>query len=123
MDPVLEGKKVRFNLSGGLLNQPQIGRRLCGLFGGVEGLKQLRSGDHSPQLRRRMLMIFIRSCITEDILFGVLTLFASVAIHVSLQRAWSCETLVTNLALVLLLCARRDLGAELAHHGLGRRRH
>jgi hypothetical protein len=47
------------------------------------------------------------------------TLLACVAVHVSLQRAGSRESLVADLALVLLLGARRDLGAELAHHGLG----
>lgn len=44
------------------------------------------------------------------------------AVHVSLQRARPGEALVADLALVLLLRARGNLGAELAHHGLGRRR-
>ena len=47
----------------------------------------------------------------------LLTLLASVAVHMCLERAWSREALVANLALVLLLAARRDLGAELTHHG------
>lgn len=46
----------------------------------------------------------------------VLTLLAGVAVHVRLQRAGASEALVTNLALVLLLRARRDFGAELSHH-------
>lgn len=51
----------------------------------------------------------------------VRTLLASVAIHVSLQRARTSESLVANLALVLLLSTGRHLGAELPHHGLGSR--
>lgn len=39
-----------------------------------------------------------------------------------LERTRASEALVANFALVLLLRARRNLGAELAHHGLGRRR-
>lgn len=50
-------------------------------------------------------------------------LLSSVAVHVRLQRTWAGEPLVANLALVLLLRARRNLGAELAHHGLRGRRH
>lgn len=50
-------------------------------------------------------------------------LLAGMAVHVRLQRAWSRESLVADLALVLLLSAGRDLGAELAHHGLRRGRH
>jgi hypothetical protein len=50
-----------------------------------------------------------------------LTFLASVAIHVGLQRAGSSEPFVANFALVLLLRARRYLGAELAHHRLRRR--
>lgn len=49
-----------------------------------------------------------------------LTLLASMAVHVRLQRAGAGEALIADLALVLLLRARGDLGAELAHHGLGR---
>lgn len=52
-----------------------------------------------------------------------LTFLAGVAVHVGLQRAGSGEALVAHLALVLLLGARRDLGAELAHHRLGSRGH
>ncbi len=47
-------------------------------------------------------------------------LLASVTVHMSLERAGASEALVADLALVLLLCGRRDLGVELAHHGLGR---
>lgn len=54
---------------------------------------------------------------------NALTLLAGVAVHVRLERAWSGESLVAHLALVLLLGAGRNLGAELAHHGLRRRRH
>jgi len=36
-------------------------------------------------------------------------LLASVAVHVCLQRTWSCEALVADLALVLLLRAGGDL--------------
>ena len=52
----------------------------------------------------------------------VLTFFARVAVHVSLQRAWPCEALVADLAFVLLLGARRHLGTERTHHGLRRGR-
>lgn len=45
-----------------------------------------------------------------------LTLFAGVTVHVGLERAWAREALVANLALVLLLRAGRDFGAELPHH-------
>lgn len=31
-------------------------------------------------------------------------LFAGVTVHVGLKRTWSCEALVADLALVLLLC-------------------
>lgn len=41
-------------------------------------------------------------------------------IHVRLQRAGAGEAFVADLALVFLLGARGDLGAELAHHGLRR---
>lgn len=51
------------------------------------------------------------------------TLFASVAVHVRLQRTGPGEALVADLALVLLLRRARHLGAELAHHGLRRWRH
>lgn len=49
---------------------------------------------------------------------AALTLLSCVAVHVSLQRAGPCEALVADLALVLLLGAAGDLGAELSHHGL-----
>jgi hypothetical protein len=49
---------------------------------------------------------------------AIRTFLASVAVHVRLQRAWAGEALVADLALVLLLRTRRDLGAELTHHGL-----
>lgn len=45
-------------------------------------------------------------------------LLARVAVHVCLQRTWSRKPLVANLALVLLLRARRHLGAKLSHHRL-----
>ena len=45
----------------------------------------------------------------------LLTLLARVAVHVRLQRTWASKPLVADLALVLLLAARRDLGAELTH--------
>jgi len=38
-----------------------------------------------------------------------LTLFTSVAVHVRLERAWAGESLVADLALVLLLRAGRNL--------------
>lgn len=53
--------------------------------------------------------------------FASKRLLASVAVHVGLQRARTGESLVADLALVLLLRARRHLGAELPHHGLRRR--
>jgi len=46
-------------------------------------------------------------------------LLASVAVHVRLKGRRASEALVADLALVLLLRARRHLGAELTHHGLG----
>jgi len=45
-----------------------------------------------------------------------LTLLASVAIHVCLQRRRTSKALVADLALVLLLRVGRHLRAELAHH-------
>ena len=45
-----------------------------------------------------------------------LTLFTSVAVHVCLKRTGTSESFIADLALVLLLAARRDLRAELAHH-------
>lgn len=50
--------------------------------------------------------------------FAGIWLLACVAVHVCLQRAGTGEALIANLALVFLLCAGRDLGVELAHHGL-----
>jgi hypothetical protein len=47
---------------------------------------------------------------------AALTLLAGVAIHMGLQRARPRKALVTDLALVLLLRARRDPRAELGHH-------
>lgn len=41
--------------------------------------------------------------------FAILTFLASVAVHVCLKRTGAGESLVTDLALVLLLAARRDL--------------
>jgi len=49
-------------------------------------------------------------------------LLASVAVHVGLQRTWSCETLVANFALMLLLGVGGHFGGKLTHHRLGRRR-
>lgn len=49
----------------------------------------------------------------------LLTLLAGVAIHVSLERRRACESLVADLALMLLLSVGRHFGAKLAHHGLG----
>lgn len=43
-----------------------------------------------------------------------------VAVHVGLKRAGASEALVADLALVLLLRTRRDLGVELTHHRLWR---
>lgn len=56
----------------------------------------------------------------------VLTLLASVAVHVRLQRARSREGLVADPALVLPLRAAGYFGAERAHHvleALGSRGH
>jgi len=39
-------------------------------------------------------------------------LFACMAVHVCLERRWAGKPLVADLALVLLLRAGRDLGAE-----------
>jgi len=47
---------------------------------------------------------------------------ACVAVHVSLERAWARKPLVANFALVFLLGAGGNLGAELAHHRLWWRR-
>lgn len=49
-------------------------------------------------------------------------LLASVAVHVRLERAWAGKALVAHLALVLLLRARGNFGAELSHHGMRSRR-
>ena len=43
-------------------------------------------------------------------------LLASVAVHMRLQRTWSSESLIADLALVLLLRVGGELGGELAHH-------
>ena len=51
-----------------------------------------------------------------------LTLFASVAVHMGLERRRTSESLVAHLALVLLLGVGRHLGAKLAHHRLRARR-
>ncbi len=45
-------------------------------------------------------------------------LLASVTVHMSLKRAEASKALVADLALMLLLSGRRDLGVELAHHRL-----
>lgn len=45
-------------------------------------------------------------------------LLAGVAVHMSLEGAGSSESLVADLALVLLLSVGRELGRELTHHGL-----
>jgi hypothetical protein len=44
-------------------------------------------------------------------------LLASVAVHVRLKRARPRKSLVTNLALVLLLRVRGHFGRKLTHHG------
>lgn len=66
--------------------------------------------------------VFMSVKITNNCVQSELTLLASVAIHVRLQRAGSRKALVADLTLVLLLRARGDLRAELAHHGLRRGR-
>lgn len=43
-------------------------------------------------------------------------LLASVTVHMGLQGTRASKPLVADLALVLLLGARRDLGTELSHH-------
>jgi len=49
-------------------------------------------------------------------------LLASVAVHMSLERTRSRESLVANFALMLLLGVRGHLRTELTHHGLRCRR-
>ncbi len=66
------------------------------------GWRRRKSGDHIHQLRRRKLYTLSAS-IEPDRMDGELTLLASVAVHVRLQRAWSCKALVADLAFVLLL--------------------
>lgn len=57
-----------------------------------------------------------REASTTAVLFTRKWFLASVTIGVGLQGAWSRETLVTNLALMLLLRAGGDFRAEGRHH-------
>lgn len=85
------------------------------------GWRQPRSGDHSLPRHMQMLdpMLLVSQNPTFDIFGLELTLFASVTIHMGLERRRAGEPLVTHLALVLLLCVGRHLGAKLTHHRLG----
>lgn len=106
---------MNFRGNRGLMNV-----RSCGLCGGDEDSRPRKSVGHTPGLHRRMLrtkLVAIHKCE-----WVVLTLLARVAVHVCLQRARPSKTLVANFTLVLLLCAGGELGVELAHHGLRRRR-
>lgn len=93
--------------------------RPCAPCGVVVGWRRRRSGGRSLRLRTRMLSDVSREFQAIE---EFLTLLASMAVHVGLQRARAREALVADLALVLLLRTRRHLGAELAHHRLRRRR-
>ena len=53
-----------------------------------------------------------------NVIDKALTLLSCMAVHVSLQGAGSSKALIADLALVLLLGARRHFGTELSHHGL-----
>jgi hypothetical protein len=93
------------------------GLRPCAPCGVVAGLIQQRSGVHIRRHRRRMLFDLLAIVLLEcQNYFAILTFLASVAVHVCLERTGTGESLVTDLALVLLLAARRNLRAELTHH-------
>jgi hypothetical protein len=76
--------------------------RPCVLCDGVSSWRPQRSGDHSPQLHKQMLYILL-AAIRKGYILSLLTLLASMAVHMCLQRTWACEALVADLALVLLL--------------------
>lgn len=81
--------------------------------------KQQRSGDRTLHVHKQRLLDEIskmKKRAQAELVRGVHTFLASVAVHVSLKRARTSEALVADFALVLLLRARRNLGAELAHH-------
>jgi len=73
------------------------GLRPCAPCGGVADLRRRRSGGRS-HLRHTQMAFRQCGCTWR------------------LERTGAGESLVADLALVLLLAARRDLGAELAHH-------
>lgn len=72
------------------------------------GWTQRRNGAHILQPRMRMLFPVSDS---SPLFFfqEKLTLLASMAVHVRLERTWPGKSLVADLALVLLLRARRHL--------------
>jgi hypothetical protein len=85
------------------------GLRPCAPCGVVASLIQQRSGVHIRRHRRRMLLDLLVIVLYYQNSMVQLTLLASVAVHVCLKRTGAGETLVTDLALVLLLAARRNL--------------
>jgi hypothetical protein len=76
----------------------------CELFCDGANWKPLKNGVHNPQPHRQTLrhLLVCKIPINDTM---ELTFLAGVAVNMSLKRAWSCEALVTNLALVLLLGA------------------
>ena len=93
----------------------------CGPFCVDAGWKQRRNVAHS--LRHRMRMLQDKDKSVHNSFLGWRkregrTLLARVAVHVGLQRRRTRESLVADLALVLLLGVGGHLGAKLAHHGL-----
>jgi hypothetical protein len=90
------------------------GLRPCAPCGVFAGLIQQRRG---VRIRHRQMLFEKLAIVLEyQNSLAQLTLLASVAVHVCLKRTGAGESLVTDLALVLLLAARRNLRAELTHH-------
>jgi hypothetical protein len=80
--------------------------RPCAPCGVVASLIRQRSGDHIHRRRRQMLVDLLAIVLELGCDFNRLTLFASVAVHMCLERTGASEAFVTDLALVLLLAAR-----------------
>lgn len=82
-----------------------IAARPCGPCDGGEDSTRRRNGDDSLGLHTRRLHSRSATVTIQKITRIELTLLAGMAVHVRLQRAWSCEALIANLALVLFLSA------------------
>jgi hypothetical protein len=91
-------------------------------FGGDAGWRRPKIFDRIHRTRREMLSRCKQTCNPNTGRISEPTLFTRMAIHVSLEGAWSGESLIADFAFVLLLGNCRNLGAKLAHHRLGRRR-